>query len=41
VADVASKYYLPAAGGSVIYLVTVAVMLWRPEGLLGRKARHA
>lgn len=41
VADVASKYYLPAAGGSVIYLVTVAVMLWRPEGLLGRKGRHA
>lgn len=41
VADVASKYYLPAAGGSVIYLVTVAVMLWRPEGLLGRKVRHA
>lgn len=39
VADVASKYYLPAAGGSVIYLVTVAVMLWRPEGLLGRKVR--
>ncbi|WP_326537059.1 branched-chain amino acid ABC transporter permease [Pseudorhodoferax sp.] len=39
VADVASKYYLPAAGGSVIYLVTVAVMLWRPEGLLGRKGR--
>lgn len=41
VADVASKYYLPAAGGSVIYLVTVAVMLWRPEGLLGRRGRHA
>ncbi|RCW75461.1 branched-chain amino acid ABC transporter permease [Pseudorhodoferax soli] len=41
VADVASKYYLPAAGGSIIYLVTVAVMLWRPEGLLGRKVRHA
>jgi branched-chain amino acid transport system permease protein len=41
VADVASKYYLPAAVGSVIYLVTVAVMLWRPQGLLGRKGRHA
>jgi branched-chain amino acid transport system permease protein len=41
VADVASKYYLPAAGGSIIYVVTVAVMLWRPEGLLGRKVRHA
>ncbi len=37
VADLMGKYYLPAAGGSVIYLVTVAVMLWRPQGLLGRK----
>ena len=41
IADVAGKYYLPAAGGSVIYLVTVAVMLWRPQGLLGRKLGHA
>lgn len=41
IADVATKYYLPAAGGSIIYLVTVLVMLWRPEGLLGRKGRHA
>ena len=40
-ADVASKYYLPAAGGSIIYLVTVGVMLWRPQGLLGRKLGHA
>ena len=41
VADVATKYYLPAAGGSIIYIVTVAVMLWRPQGLLGRKVGHA
>jgi branched-chain amino acid transport system permease protein len=41
IADVASKYYLPAAGGSIIYIVTVAVMLWRPQGLLGRKTGHA
>lgn len=41
IADVAGKYYLPALGGSVIYLVTVAVMLWRPQGLLGRKLGHA
>jgi branched-chain amino acid transport system permease protein len=37
VADVATKYYLPAAGGSVVYLLTVGVMLWRPGGLLGRQ----
>ena len=41
VADVATKYYLPTAGGSIIYIVTVAVMLWRPQGLLGRKVGHA
>lgn len=40
-ADVITKYYWPAAGGSIIYLVTVAVMLWRPQGLLGRKVAHA
>ena len=40
-ADVATKYYWPAAGGSIIYLVTVGVMLWRPQGLLGRKLGHA
>ena len=41
IADVAGKYYLPAAGSSIIYLVTVAVMLWRPQGLLGRKLANA
>jgi len=40
IADVASKYYLPSAGGVLIYLVTVAAMLWRPNGLMGRKMSH-
>jgi branched-chain amino acid transport system permease protein len=35
VADVAGKYYLPAAGGFIIYTVMVAILLWRPHGLLG------
>ena len=38
VADVMGKYYLPEAGGAFIYLLTVLVMMWRPQGLLGRKA---
>jgi branched-chain amino acid transport system permease protein len=38
VADVACKYYVPQIGGFVIYAITVAVMLWRPHGLLGRRA---
>jgi branched-chain amino acid transport system permease protein len=38
IADVACKYYVPQVGGFVIYAITVAVMLWRPHGLLGRRA---
>ena len=38
VADVAGKYYFPSFGGFVIYAITIAVMLWRPRGLLGRTA---
>jgi branched-chain amino acid transport system permease protein len=37
VADVVGKYYLPEAGGLFIYLLTVLIMMWRPQGLLGRK----
>lgn len=36
VADTAGKYYLPAVGGFLIYLVMIAVLLWRPRGLLAR-----
>lgn len=38
VADVVGKYYVPAAGGVFIYVLTVALVMWRPQGLLGRKA---
>jgi branched-chain amino acid transport system permease protein len=38
IGDVAVKYYAPQIGGFVIYAITVAVMLWRPHGLLGRRA---
>jgi branched-chain amino acid transport system permease protein len=37
-ADVAVKYYAPQIGGVVIYAITVMVMLWRPHGLMGRRA---
>lgn len=36
VVDVLGKYHLPALGGLFIYLLTVGIMLWRPQGLLGR-----
>jgi branched-chain amino acid transport system permease protein len=38
IADVAGKYYVPTLGGLMIYVITVIVMLWRPHGLLGRRA---
>jgi branched-chain amino acid transport system permease protein len=38
IGDVVGKYYVPQAGGVMIYLVTVVVMLARPQGLLGKPA---
>jgi branched-chain amino acid transport system permease protein len=37
VADVAGKYYVPAFGAFLIYLVMIAVLMWRPTGLFGRR----
>jgi branched-chain amino acid transport system permease protein len=37
VSDVAGKYYAPQFGAFLIYLVMVAVLMWRPAGLLGRR----
>ena len=37
-ADVAGKYYLPAAGGFIIYTLMVAVLIVRPQGLFTRAA---
>jgi branched-chain amino acid transport system permease protein len=36
VADVAGKYYVPALGSFVIYLVMIAVLVLRPHGLFAR-----
>ena len=37
VSDIAGKYYFPALGSFLIYLVMVAVLMWRPAGLFGRR----
>jgi branched-chain amino acid transport system permease protein len=37
VSDVAGKYYLPELGSFLIYLVMIAVLLWRPAGLFGTR----
>jgi branched-chain amino acid transport system permease protein len=35
--DVAGKYYVPQLGAFLIYLVMIAVLMWRPQGLFGRR----
>jgi branched-chain amino acid transport system permease protein len=37
VSDIAGKYYVPELGAFLIYLVMVAVLMWRPSGLFGRR----
>lgn len=36
VCDVAGKYFLPEAGAFIIYAIMVGLLMWRPQGLLGR-----
>ncbi|HEX3469208.1 MAG TPA: branched-chain amino acid ABC transporter permease [Candidatus Elarobacter sp.] len=37
IADAVGKYYVPWAGAFIIYAVTVALLLWRPQGLLATR----
>lgn len=37
ISDVAGKYYVPQLGAFLIYLVMLAVLMWRPAGLFGRR----
>jgi branched-chain amino acid transport system permease protein len=37
VSDIAGKYYVPQLGAFLIYLVMVAILMWRPAGLFGRR----
>ncbi len=37
VSDIAGKYYAPELGAFLIYLVMVAVLMWRPAGLFGKR----
>ncbi len=37
ISDIAGKYYVPELGAFLIYLVMVAVLMWRPAGLFGRR----
>jgi branched-chain amino acid transport system permease protein len=35
--DMAGKYYVPALGAFLIYLVMVGLLMWRPAGLFGKR----
>jgi branched-chain amino acid transport system permease protein len=37
ISDVAGKYYVPELGAFLIYLVMLALLMWRPAGLRGRR----
>ena len=37
VADVAGKYFIPKMGGFIVYSLTIAILIWRPQGLFVRK----
>ncbi len=37
VSDMAGKYYVPALGSILIYLVMMVLLMWRPTGLFGRR----
>ncbi len=40
VADVMGKYYVPKLGGFIVYVLMIAILLWRPRGLFTREARR-
>ena len=37
VSDIAGKYYVPQLGSFLIYLVMLAILMWRPAGLFGKR----
>jgi branched-chain amino acid transport system permease protein len=37
VSDIASKYYVPQLGAFMIYLVMLGLLMWRPQGLFGKR----
>jgi branched-chain amino acid transport system permease protein len=37
ISDMAGKYYFPELGAFFIYLVMIALLIWRPAGLFGKR----
>ena len=40
IADVMGKYYLPKLGAFIVYVLMIAILLWRPQGLFSRQAKR-
>ena len=40
IADVMGKYYVPKLGGFIVYVLMIAILLWRPQGLFTREAKR-
>jgi len=38
VTDTACKYWIPELGSFFIYIATIALLLWRPAGLFGKRS---
>ena len=38
IADVTGKYYVPKLGAFIVYVLMIAILLWRPQGLFSREA---
>jgi branched-chain amino acid transport system permease protein len=37
IADVFGKYYVPKLGAFIVYVLMIAILLWRPQGLFTRE----
>jgi branched-chain amino acid transport system permease protein len=40
IADVMGKYYVPKLGGFIVYMLMIAILLWRPQGLFNRESKR-
>ncbi len=39
IADVMGKYYVPKLGAFIVYVLMIAILLWRPQGLFTREGK--
>jgi branched-chain amino acid transport system permease protein len=37
IADVAGKYFIPQFGAFIVYVLMIAILIWKPQGLFVRQ----